>query len=229
MITTSTAIVLKRFPYSETSIIARCFVRDLGKVSFIVHGAHRKKSPMGAYFQPTNCLDLVFYFKESRDLQTISKTAFAHSWKRIATDLKKIAYAMAMIELTDKCLTDHDAHPDLYDALESALITVENEDNQLNLAYWFYQYQLLTMLGFKPDFSQAELDFIPLPDPYSSPNSKAIFQSFEQGESGMNKNLIVNAKDRQVISSYLTTCLGIHFEGVKHLKSLQILREMVAS
>ncbi len=229
MITNSTAIVLKRFPYSETSVIARCFVRDLGKVSFIVHGAHRNKSPMGAYFQPSNCLDLVFYFKENRDLQTISKAAFSHSWKRIITDLKKIAYAMAMIELTDKCLTDHDAHSDLYDALEAALMTVENEDNQLNLAYWFYQYQLLTLLGFKPDFSQAELDFIPLPDPYSGPNSKAIFHAFEQGRNGLNIGLNVTAQDRQVIGNYLSTCLGIHFEGVKQLKSLQILKEMVAS
>ena len=229
LITNSTAIVLRRFPYSETSIIARCFVRDLGKVSFIVHGAHRKKSPMGAYFQPANCLDLVFYFKESRDLQTISKVAFACSWKQIVTDLKKIAYAMAMIELTDKCLTDYDAHPDLYDALEYALMTVENEENQLNLAYWFYQYQLLTLLGFKPDFSQAELDFIPLPDPFTGPNSKAILNSFEQGLNGMDSTLNVTKKDRQVISAYLTTCLGIHFEDVKQLKSLEILREMVAS
>ena len=61
MITNSTAIVLKRFPYSETSIIARCFVRDMGKLSFIVHGAHRKKSPMGAYFQTANCLYLDYY------------------------------------------------------------------------------------------------------------------------------------------------------------------------
>ena len=65
MIKNSIAIVLKRFPYSDTSLIARCFVKDLGKVSFIVHGAHRKKSPMGAYFQPANCLNLVYYFKNN--------------------------------------------------------------------------------------------------------------------------------------------------------------------
>ena len=74
MIKNSIAIVLKRFPYSETSLIARCFVKDLGKVSFIVHGAHRKKSPMGAYFQPANCLNLVYcllYTSPSpRDLST---------------------------------------------------------------------------------------------------------------------------------------------------------------
>ena len=229
MIKKSVAIVLKRFPYSETSLIARCFVKDLGKVSFIVHGAHRKKSPMGAYFQPGNCLDLVFYFKENRGLQTISKASFDHSWCNIPKDLKKISYVMGMIELTDKCLTDNDTHNNLYDELYSSLKGVENSNNQLNLIYWHYQYSLLTFLGFKPDLEQSELDFVPLPNPYEGPNSKEIFNYFEKGEGEINKNFIITAKDRKVISNYLNTCLGIHFEEIKNLKSLKILREILSN
>ena len=229
MIKNSIAIVLKRFPYSETSLIARCFVKDLGKVSFIVHGAHRKKSPMGAYFQPANCLNLVYYFKENRDLQTISKASFDYSWSNIPKDLKKISYAMAMIELTDKCLTDNDSHNNLYSELFSSLKGVENSNSQLNVIYWHYQYSLLTFLGFKPDFQQSELDFIPLPNPYEGPNSKDIFNYFEKGKQIIDKNFNVTAKDRRVISNYLNACLGIHFEGVKNLKSLKILREILSN
>lgn len=229
MIKNSIAIVLKRFPYSETSLIARCFVKDLGKVSFIVHGAHRKKSPMGAYFQPANCLNLVYYFKENRDLQTISKASFNFSWSNIPKDLKKISYAMAMIELTDKCLTDNDSHNNLYGELFSSLKEVENSNKQLNLIYWHYQYSLLKFLGFKPDFEQSELDFIPLPNPYEGPNSKDVFNYFEKGKQIIDKNFNITAKDRRVISNYLNACLGIHFEGVKNLKSLKILREILSN
>ena len=229
MIKNSIAIVLKRFPYSDTSLIARCFVKDLGKVSFIVHGAHRKKSPMGAYFQPANCLNLVYYFKENRDLQTISKASFDYSWSNIPKDLKKISYAMAMIELTDKCLTDNDSHNNLYSELFSSLKGVENSNSQLNLIYWHYQYSLLTFLGFKPDFQQSELDFIPLPNPFEGPNSKDIFNYFEKGKQITDKKFEITAKDRRVISNYLNACLGIHFEGVKNLKSLKILREILSN
>jgi DNA repair protein RecO (recombination protein O) len=229
MIKNSIAIVLKRFPYSDTSLIARCFVKDLGKVSFIVHGAHRKKSPMGAYFQPANCLNLVYYFKENRDLQTISKASFDYSWSNIPKDLKKISYAMAMIELTDKCLTDNDSHNNLYSELFSSLKGVENSNSQLNLIYWHYQYSLLTFLGFKPDFQQSELDFIPLPNPFEGPNSKDIFNYFEKGKQITDKKFEITAKDRRVISNYLNVCLGIHFEGVKNLKSLKILREILSN
>ena len=229
MIKKSIAIVLKRFPYSETSLIVRCFVKDLGKVSFIVYGARRKKSSMGAYFQPTNCLNLVYYFKENRDLQTISKASFNYSWPNIPKDLKKISYAMAMIELTDKCLTDNDSHNNLYSELFSSLKGVENSNSQLNLIYWHYQYSLLTFLGFKPDFQQSELDFISLPNPFDGPNSKDVFDYFEKGKQIINKKFEITAKDRRVISNYLNACLGIHFEGVKNLKSLKILREILSN
>ena len=229
MIKNSVGIVLKRFPYSETSLIARCFVKDLGKVSFLVHGAHRKKSPMSAYFQPVNCLNMVYYFKESRELQTISKASFNYSWFNITKDLKKISYAMAMIELTDKCLTDHDSHNNLYNALLNSLKEVENSNNQLNLIYWQYQYSLLEFLGFKPDLKQSELDFIPLPDPFEGPNSKEIFNYFDTGKIEKSKTFKITVKDRKAISNYLNTCLGIHFEGVKNLKSIKILREILSN
>lgn len=227
MITSSSAIVLKRFPYGETSIITRCFVKKMGKVSFIVHGAHSKKSPKSSYFQPINCLDIVFYYKETRTLQTISKSTFVKPWNIIPKDLKKISYAMALIELTDKCLIDNDPHPQLYDDLFIALDTIEKKNEKLNLVFWQYQYSLLSKLGFKPDLAQREVDFSPLPDPFSGPNSKRIFEYFENDNIKNNLNLSVTSADRKAVGNYLNTCLGIHFEGAKNLKSLQILKEII--
>ena len=87
---------------------------------------------------------------------------------------------------------------------------------------------LLTLLGFKPDLSQSELDYVPLPNPFSGPHSKAIFNHFQKGETGLHSNLNITAKDRRAVSNYLNTCLNVHFEGLKNLKSLQILREMAS-
>ena len=80
MIVHSRAIVLKSFSYSNTSIIARCFTREKGKVSVIIHGAKKKNSQKAAYFQPANYLDLVLYFKETREIQTVSKVSFVQIW-----------------------------------------------------------------------------------------------------------------------------------------------------
>ena len=60
-------------------------------------------------------------------------------------------------------------------------------------------------------------------------NSKDIFNYFEKGKQTKDKNFNITAKDRRVISNYLNACLGIHFEGVKNLKSLKILREILSN
>ena len=227
MIINSDAIVLKRFPYGESSLICRCFVKEIGKTSFIVHGAHRKKSSKAAYFQPGNCINIIFYYKDNRNLQTISKTSFSKNWIHIQNDLKKIAYTMAVIELTDKCISENDEHKDLFIILLNVLEKIENEPSELNLIYWYYQYQLLEKLGFKPDFDQSELDFIPLPNPYKSTNAKMVFGCFENGEMGINKNIALLKNDRKIISNYLNTCLGIHFSELKNIKSLKVLNSLL--
>ena len=47
MIINTPAIVLKSFPYGDTSLIARCFSKDNGKISLIIKGARSKKSSKG--------------------------------------------------------------------------------------------------------------------------------------------------------------------------------------
>lgn len=227
MILSTSAIVLKRISFGETSLITRCFTRDFGKMSFIVHGAYRKKSPSAGYFQPMNYLELVFYNKQTRDLQTISKVAFKKPWLKMTDDLKKIAYGLALVELTDRCLSDLDTHQNLFDALVNALDKVCTGGKHLNLVFWNYQYYLLTYLGFRPDFSQHEVDRVPLPDPFSGPNSRKIFESFQRGSFGLESRLSVTAADRKAVSEYLNTHLGVHFEGTQNLKSLMILKTML--
>lgn len=208
-------------------MIARCFTREMGKLGIIVHGAHRKKGSTAAYFQPLNYLDLVFYFKQTRELQTVSKVAFQKPWQLLTTDLKKIAYGFAIVDLIDRCLSFQDAHPDLFDELVWILETLEKREDHLNLLFWYFQYRLLTLLGFKPDFSHSELEYTPLPNPYSSPNSRLIFELFEQGKSGLDQDITITAADRKLVSDYLYTHLKIHFEGLHKLESLRVLRELL--
>ena len=137
MIVHSPAVVLRRFSYSDTSIIARCFTQEMGKISFMVRGAKRKKSPQTAFYEPMSHLDLVFYYNERRDMQTVSKANFATTYKNIHGDLKRIAYGMAVIELTEKTITDYDPHSELFIELLNILNTIVWRADHLYLVYWY--------------------------------------------------------------------------------------------
>ena len=60
MIVNTTAIVLKTFPYGETSLISRCFTKEKGKVSFIIRGAQSKKNLTAPYFQPLSHIQIIY-------------------------------------------------------------------------------------------------------------------------------------------------------------------------
>ena len=199
----------------------------------MVRGAKRKKSPQTAFYEPMSHLDLVFYYNERRDMQTVSKANFATTYKNIHGDLKRIAYGMAVVELTEKTITDHDPHSELFIALLNTLNTIDTRVEQLNLVYWYYQIKLLTLLGFKPDLNNRDLTGLVLPDPTKGPNSAQILSFLLSGDlsdpgfqSKLNE-LSISSKDRKVISQYINTCLYYHFDGLKELKSLNVLKALV--
>jgi len=227
MIVHSRAIVLKSFSYSNTSIIARCLTREKGKISVIIHGAKKKNSQKAAYFQPANYLDLVLYFKETREIQTVSKVSFVQIWSHLQNDLKKIAYVLSVIELTDKTVIDHDPHKELFDELVNVIRLFNIGDNRLNLVFWSFELKLLSLLGFKPDFKKRDFAGIIFPNPFAGPNSRALLNGLQNSSPDSLKDIPITKKDRAVISEYLTTCFQYHFEGLKKLKSFEVLRKVL--
>jgi len=140
---------------------------------------------------------------------------------------------MAVVELTEKTITDHDPHSELFIVLLNTLNTIDTRAEQLNLVYWYYQIKLLTLLGFKPDLNNRDLTGLVLPDPTKGPNSAQILSFLLSGDlsdtgfqSKLNE-LSVSPKDRKVISQYINTCLYYHFDGLKELKSLSVLKALV--
>lgn len=227
MIITTPAVILKSFPYGDTSLVARCFTREMGKISIIARGARRKKSPQGAYLQPMSHLEMVYYYKSTRDLQTVSKLSFLSGWSGIMADLKKISYGLAIIELTEKILSEHDANPHLFDELVAVLQALNDRDKRLNLIYWYYQVKLLSVLGFRPDLYNRELPGYLLPDPAAGPNSRLLLE--ELLECGLNDlpEQAVAAADRKAISEFLSAQFRYHFEGITELHTLKVLKQIL--
>ncbi len=228
MVAQTPAIVLKSFPYGETSLIARCFTRDYGKISLLARGARRNKSPLTASFQPGNYLELVLSIKETRELQILNKATFIETWNSFSDDLKKMGYALSVIELVDRSITDRDVHEDLFDTLVDTLRTIQNQNERLNLVFWQFQLRLLTFLGFRPDLKQREIHGVRLPDPKGGPNSLKILELMAGSIQDVPGNLHPTAKDRKTIQDYLSACFRVHVEGFTELKSFKVLRELLA-
>jgi len=235
MIIHSPGIVLRRFSYSDTSIIARCFTKEMGKISFIIRGAKRKKSPQSAFYEPMSHLDLVFSHNKRRDLHFVTKASFATTYLNIHKDLKRIAYGMAIIELTEKTVFDEDPNIELFEELIKILKVIDLKEVQLNLIYWYYQLRILDLQGFTTDLTNKNLAGLDLPDPNEGPNSEHILSTLlscniiEDDFIPKIEKLTVSFKDRKIISQYINSCLYYHFDGLSELKSLRVLKALVTA
>tara|TARA_Y100000590_G_scaffold49399_1_gene52274 strand:- start:10563 stop:11255 length:693 start_codon:yes stop_codon:yes gene_type:complete len=228
MIIHTPAIVLKSFSYGDTSLIARCFSRDYGKINLIVKGARSKRSPKSAQFQPLSYVDLVYRNKPNRELQILSKVNFRESWPGILQDLRSITLSMAILEMTEKTLSEDDPHPGLFKNLADVLRAFNEKKSDPNILFWFYECSLLTHLGFRPDLDQRELPGLVLPDPNSGPNSGIIIKKLLDENIQNLPEELVTPKDRQIISNYLWILMRYHFDDMAKIRSMAVVRQILA-
>ena len=229
MIIDTSAIVLKTFPYGETSLISRCFTNEKGKVSFIIKGARSKKNLIAPYFQPLSFIQIIYSEKEKRDLQIVSKVQFIKIWLKIPQSLKKMTLLQSILEITDFSLELSDPHPSLFQSLIEVIEFYESDIINLNLAFWFYESVILSEMGFRVDL---EDDHFELRGNHSS-SIKDEKQCQYILQNLINKNFEnisfkrILPREKKLISNHLYNQLCYHIEGFEHLKSFKIAKNIL--
>ena len=90
------AIVLHRFPYSDSSWIVKALTEESGIVSFIVKGGKKKESPFRGALDPLTLSEVVFRQNPNSDLQFIKEATLLDWRKNLRNDLLSTATAQVM-------------------------------------------------------------------------------------------------------------------------------------
>jgi len=240
-------IILKSFPYGDTSKIARCYTRDFGKISIIAKGVRKSKRLQSGYIEPMNYVSLLFYHSPKRQLQIFSKAEFQKIWLALKRDVKKVSYGYAVVELIDKAVTGEEPHDQLFQLLVDILQAINDRKENINLIFWYFEIHLLILLGFRPVLSEC---------PQCHGELKEGFFTLEYGElvcqhcdSGggflvssraieilkkLKKNSLLGISkislkkgDRKEVGSFLSNYLRYHIEGIRELKSLNVMEQIL--
>jgi len=229
MIIDTSAIVLKTFPYGETSLISRCFTKEKGKVSFIIKGARSKKNLIAPYFQPLSFIQIIYNEKEKRSLQIISKVHFIKVWLKVSQSLKKMTLLQSILEITDFSLEINDPHPGLFESLIEVIEFYESDRFNPNLLFWYYESVVLSEIGFRIDLEN---------DDFKSAGDNSLNLKNEQHFQYILQNLInksfekisfkkIQFREKKLISDYLYSQLCYHIEGFNHLKSFKVAKKIL--
>ena len=161
MIIRTDAIVLRAMEYGETSRIATLFTREKGKVAVLAKGARLMKSRFGSTLQPMSYTQVVFYYKPTRGLQTLSESGHVQPFHGISRDLEKISIGLRVVELAYALVHAEEQNPHLFNLLVETLGRLDTTETHTANLLPYFQMRLATALGFAPHIERDAVENLP--------------------------------------------------------------------
>ena len=153
MVHQSQAIVLNQHKYGNSSLICNLFTSTYGKVNIIAKGARTIKNPHSAILQTGQHIDLIYYNKSTRNIQTLKEASIVNAFQNINNDYNKIIYSLTILEIINK-ISFHDNPCDIiFRLIQKTLEKIDQtQSKNIQLYYIFFQIQLMIYLGYYPAF-----------------------------------------------------------------------------
>lgn len=145
-----TAICIRSWDYSETSQTVSLFARDAGVMRGIAKGSKRPRSKFSGGIDLLTRGHVVAIVKSGRDLATLTEWDLLEIYWPLRQQLEANRFGLYAADLVHHMVTDHDPHPDLFDAFELTLATLgRGGDNERILLR--FQWALLRETGYRPE------------------------------------------------------------------------------
>ena len=146
-ITKTEAIVLRTVEFQESSIIATLFTLKHGKIAVIAKGARKPKSKFAAFLVPGQMLEVIYYMKQTRQVQTLSDTSYLQKLDSLRFDVQKMALVTITMELTDQLLHENEVNEPLFQFLSVMLPWLNEQDSVSKIMFPYIQIRLAQLLG----------------------------------------------------------------------------------
>jgi len=146
-------IVLRSYPFRDTSKIAVLYSPKFGKLGLVAKGARRPKSIFGGSLEPITYVKVTFYHRENRELHTLSQAEVVEPFREVKEDIGLLGYASAACELVLKLTPPESPNPSLFRALSDVLREMGRRRKGEVLLWWF-ELRAAEALGYRPEFGR---------------------------------------------------------------------------
>ncbi len=238
------AIVLRTRPFSETSKIVTLLTPDFGKIVMMAKGARNVKSKFAGHLELFSRIAVIFYERETRDLQYLSDVGMLEPYFAIRNDLSRTYMAITLMEICEAVTHGNEDSAALYQFLTSTLNELNTSARNTQNSLLYFLLHLGDILGFRMDFStcghsssqpmfnydngRLVCDQCPpsssggFAQPLSREAGAAASQMLRSLGDGIS-NLTISSDARQEIYTVAMKHLQNHLDELRHLKTVQYL------
>jgi DNA repair protein RecO (recombination protein O) len=147
---TTRAVLLRSFPYSETSRVLHFYTDSHGGVGVMGKGVRSGGARSGTALESFAEGTLTMYVKPTRDLQTLREFAATRPRRPLAADVRRFGGAAVLAELVLKHAGE-EANLPLFEALSGALDRLADAPTEGIVPTLLREgWQLVSTLGYRP-------------------------------------------------------------------------------
>ena len=150
MLLESKGLVLKVFPYSNTSVICNIFTDHYGKLTFMVKGIRKPKKPLLSIIQPFNLIELQYYYKQDRGIQLIKDADIVISFEKLRTQFSTIVIGSTILNIINKIFEKEYSNDIIFRLIYKTLNKLSSNDHNNKIFFIFFIFHLNKQLGFMP-------------------------------------------------------------------------------
>jgi len=143
------AVILKKYPFRETSLLLVLYTKDFGKIKGIIKGVRGPRGQLGSFPEILTLNRIVFYESKRKEIFYISQCDLVDLFKNIRVDLERIGYATYFAELTDVVSPLRDKNEELFTLLLNSLNLLCSTASAKRITRIF-EIKLLLILGLMP-------------------------------------------------------------------------------
>lgn len=144
------AIVLRSVDFSETSRIVTFLTPERGRMACMAQGARRTRSAFGGSLDTLNRLELVYYWKDGRNVQKLGEAALLDGYGGIKGNLDKALHAAFPLELVYKVAHENEPSQGLFATLVRGLEGLAAWTGDVPAHACWEVLHLLNVAGFGP-------------------------------------------------------------------------------
>lgn len=150
MISAGPALVLQTYRFGEQGVVARLYTRQRGLVSFLVKGVYQRRSSKAALLQPMQQVQVVYTFRENKNLQQLSELKSGPLYHRIPFDAVRLAQLSFINELLAKSLRELEPDSMLYDFITDRIMAWDASSVGLPDFHLWFCLEYFRFLGIAP-------------------------------------------------------------------------------
>ena len=176
------AFILNKTDWDEADQVFNVYTKEFGKIKVSAKAIRKIKSKL------RSGMDL-FYFSEiefiqGKNYKTLTDAIIIDKFENIRKDLEKLEVASQIAEALDDLIHEQEQDEQVWTLLNEVFDKLQNSWNNYNLIYYYFFWNLLSLLGYQFDlyycvFCQKKLSPVKL---YFSPEGIACSDCSDRAE-----------------------------------------------